>query len=192
MSETIFTGLRTGFRARFLWRAAAPTGAIALAACAGAMPDAGPSAERSPLVGNPAPGFTATAIGSNETLSLKKLRGHVVLVDFWGTFCEPCKKSFPKLQALSSRYFDRGFRAVGISEDEPDDRDKIPGFAESYGVKFALAWDGDRSIARAYGPETMPSTFVIDKQGLVRYVHVGFHEGEEVELDREVHELLGP
>jgi cytochrome c biogenesis protein CcmG/thiol:disulfide interchange protein DsbE len=165
---------------------------LPLAACGAAGADSAQGASRgqSALVGNPAPGFTARAVGSKETVSLKKWRGHVVLVDFWGTFCEPCKKSFPKLQALSAKYSDRGFRVVGVSEDEPDDKDKIPGFAESYGARFALAWDGDKSIARAYSPETMPSTFLIDKQGIVRFAHVGFREGEEVELDREVQELL--
>ncbi len=142
------------------------------------------------LVGNPAPNFVAKAVGSKDTVSLKRWRGQVVLVDFWGTFCEPCKRSFPKLQALSSKYSGRGFRVVGISEDEPDDKDKIPDFANSYGAKFVLAWDEDKSIARSYKPETMPSTFLVDRQGIVRYAHVGFHDGEEVELDKEVEGLL--
>ena len=142
------------------------------------------------LVGNPAPNFVAKAVGTRETVSLKRWRGQVVLVDFWGTFCEPCKKAFPKLQALSAKYGGRGLHVVGISEDEPDDKDKIPEFASSYGARFVLAWDEDKSIARSYKPETMPSTFLIDRQGIVRYAHVGFHEGEEVELDKEVEGLL--
>ena len=125
------------------------------------------------------------------TVSLKSLRGKVVLVDFWGTFCEPCKKSFPKLQDLNTKYSTSGLQIIGISEDESDDKDKIPGFAGTYGAKFTLGWDEDKSIAKSYKPETMPSSFIIDKKGVVRYAHVGYHDGEEVEVEKEIKELLG-
>jgi len=149
--------------------------------------------EKGGLVGNPAPDFSVKALaGGSGTVSLKSLRGKVVLVDFWGTFCEPCKKSFPKLEALQHKYAGSGLRVIGISEDEDEDKDKIPGFADTYGAKFALAWDSDKSIAREYKPETMPSSFIIDKEGVVRFAHVGFHDGEEVEIDREIRGLLGP
>jgi cytochrome c biogenesis protein CcmG, thiol:disulfide interchange protein DsbE len=142
------------------------------------------------LVGNPAPNFSAKAIGSKETVSLRSLHGQVVLVDFWGTFCEPCKKSFPKLEQLSHEYAAQGFHVVAISEDEADDKDKIPGFAATYGAKFTIAWDQDRSIAHAYNPETMPSSFLVDRRGVVRFAHVGYHDGQEAELRREIQELL--
>jgi peroxiredoxin len=143
------------------------------------------------LVGNPAPDFAVKIVsGAKGTVSLKSLRGKVVLVDFWGTFCEPCKKSFPKLQDLNTKYGASGLRIVGISEDEADDKDKIPGFADTYGAKFTLGWDEDKSIARAYKPETMPSTFLIDKRGVVRFAHVGYHDGEELHIEKEVKELL--
>jgi cytochrome c biogenesis protein CcmG, thiol:disulfide interchange protein DsbE len=145
------------------------------------------------LIGNPAPDFNVQAVtGGSGVVSLKSLRGKVVLVDFWGTFCEPCKKSFPKLQNLDTRYHESGLRIVGISEDEADDRDKIPGFAGNYGAKFILGWDEDKTIARAYRPDTMPTTFVIDRKGVVRYVHVGFHDGEELEMEKQIQGLLEP
>jgi len=171
--------------------------AIALAGC-GATSDSGKgaasadSADSAGLVGNPAPDFSVKTIaGGKGTLSLASLRGKVVIVDFWGTFCEPCKKSFPKLQDLNARYASAGLQIVGISEDEADDKDKIAGFADTYGSKFALAWDEDKSVARSYKPQTMPSSFVIDKKGVVRYAHVGYHDGEEVEVEKEIKELLG-
>jgi cytochrome c biogenesis protein CcmG/thiol:disulfide interchange protein DsbE len=143
-------------------------------------------------VGNPAPDFRiATVTGSKETLSLHQFRGQVVVLDFWGTFCEPCKKSFPKLQQLSEEYASSGVRFIGVSEDEEEDKDKIPAFAATYGATFALGWDADRSIARHYNPETMPSSFIIDKNGIVRFVHVGFHDGEETAIDKELRALVG-
>ena len=129
-------------------------------------------------------------VGSEGAISLKDLRGQVVLLDFWGTFCEPCKKSFPKLEELRRKYASRGLRVIGISEDEDEDKDKIPAFGETYGAKFALAWDGDKAIAKRYKPETMPSSFLIDKDGVVRFAHVGFHDGEELEVENEIRGLL--
>ena len=143
------------------------------------------------LVGKPAPDFTvATVVNGKGKVSLDSLHGKVVLLDFWGTFCEPCKKSFPKLQDLYTKYGDSGLRIVGVSEDEADDKDKIPDFASTYGAKFTLGWDRDKNVARSYKPETMPSSFLIDKSGVVRFAHVGYHDGEEVEIEKEIKELL--
>jgi peroxiredoxin len=176
--------------------AAAAFPLLALLACGGSA-ESGKGAEsgggdNGGLVGNPAPDFSVKAVANGSgTLSLKGMRGKVVLIDFWGTFCEPCKKSFPKLQDLNTKYSSSGLRIVGVSEDESDDKDKIPGFGDTYGAKFPLAWDGDKSIAKHYKPETMPSSFIIDKKGVVRYAHVGYHDGEEVEVEKEIKELLG-
>jgi cytochrome c biogenesis protein CcmG/thiol:disulfide interchange protein DsbE len=175
--------------------AALVVAALPLAACGAAgVADQGAQSSSSPggLVGNPAPTFHVKAVsGAAGTVALGDLRGQVVLLDFWGTFCEPCKKSFPRLEELSERYKARGLRVIGISEDEPEDKDKIPAFAATYGAKFTLAWDADKAIARQYNPETMPSSFVIDRKGAVRFVHVGFHEGDEVQVEAEIKGLLG-
>jgi len=183
-SEFVRTSIRT---------LAAFVAMVPLAACGAAAPERGAdSAAGTPgRVGNLAPDFHVKAVnGSKGTITLKDLRGQVVLVDFWGTFCGPCKKSFPKLQDLSARYGSRGFRIIGISEDESEDKDAIPAFADTYGAKFTLAWDGDKAIAREYKPDTMPSSFLIDRDGMVRFAHVGFHDGEETALEGEIKELL--
>jgi cytochrome c biogenesis protein CcmG/thiol:disulfide interchange protein DsbE len=177
--------------AEALSRATLVATAFTFAACGGSEKGADSPADTGGLVGNPAPDFRFKAVnGSKETIALNDLRGQVVLVDFWGTFCQPCKKSFPKLEELNSKYGAKGFRVIGISEDEEDDKDKIPTFADTYGAKFSLAWDRDKSIARQYKPDTMPTSFLIDKKGVVRFAHVGFHDGEEVEIAKEVQGLL--
>ncbi len=170
-------------------------GALAgwLAACASG-PDA-PEASSTPdspgLIGNRAPDFRVDSMtGRREALSLEGLRGSVVLVDFWGTYCGPCKRSFPKLQELNAAYSARGLHVVAISEDEAEDKDKIAPFAEAYGAKFAIGWDEDKSIARRYKPDVMPSTYVIDKRGIVRFAHVGYHDGDELSIRKEVIGLL--
>jgi peroxiredoxin len=172
--------------------------AMMIAGCGGAPSSSrgGPAVSSSSgdavdLVGNPAPDFHVTTVaGTQGTVSLKSLRGKVVLLDFWGTFCAPCKTSFPKLQALHARYAGSGLQVLGISEDEPEDKGKIPGFAGTYGARFAIAWDADRAISDRYRPETMPSSFLIDRKGVVRFAHVGFHAGDEAQIEKEVQELL--
>jgi cytochrome c biogenesis protein CcmG/thiol:disulfide interchange protein DsbE len=166
--------------------------ALSVASCSAATGEAGDaSGAAHPLLGKPAPELTAEAVGGDGPKTLKAAQGKVVILDFWGTFCEPCKKSFPKLEELNHKYASSGLRIIGVSEDEDEDKDKIPGFAKTYGATFTLAWDGDKAVARRYKPETMPSSFVIDKDGVVRFAHVGFHDGEEVAVESEVRDLLG-
>jgi cytochrome c biogenesis protein CcmG, thiol:disulfide interchange protein DsbE len=162
------------------------------AGCGAAVTEGGGTAgDSAGLVGNPAPDFHVDTIGGGKpTVALKDLRGRVVLVDFWGTFCKPCKESFPRLQALHGKYAATGLTIIGISEDDAEDKDKIPSFAASYGAKFAIAWDGDRAVAQQYKPDSMPSSFVIDRKGVVRYEHVGFRAGDEVVIEKEIQELL--
>ncbi len=167
---------------------------LSLAGCGGGASESegGSSpAEAKGLVGKRAPDFSVTPLANGKSkVALSKLRGKVVLVDFWGTFCEPCKKSFPKLEDLHVKYGTSGLTIVGVSEDDPDDKDSIPGFASTYGAKFLVGWDRDKSIAKSYEPRTMPSSFLIDKNGVIRYAHAGYHDGEELEVEREVKELL--
>jgi cytochrome c biogenesis protein CcmG, thiol:disulfide interchange protein DsbE len=168
-------------------------GAWILAGCmaGGAGPVASAPASEGGLVGNPAPDFSVAPVaGPPGQVSLKKLHGKVVLVDFWGTFCAPCKSSFPKLQALNAKYSASGLEVVGISEDEAEDKAKIPAFASAYGARFVIGWDEDRSISQRYQPETMPSSFLIDRRGVVRFAHVGFRSGDEVQIEREIQDLL--
>jgi cytochrome c biogenesis protein CcmG, thiol:disulfide interchange protein DsbE len=160
--------------------------------CGAAAPDGeGASSPSGGLVGQKAPDFSAATVANGDgKVALGHLRGKVVLVDFWGTFCGPCKKSFPKLQSLYGKYADSGLSIVGISEDEAEDKGKIAKFASTYGAKFTLAWDEDKSIAQAYKPDTMPSSFIVDRKGVVRFAHIGYHDGDEGEIEKEIQELL--
>jgi cytochrome c biogenesis protein CcmG/thiol:disulfide interchange protein DsbE len=195
----------TSLAARRMARVGASVGPIAVltAACALACGTLGceslgggggasaPVVDRAGLVGNPAPDFSVAALaGARGSVSLRQLRGKVVLVDFWGTFCTPCKSSFPKLQALNAKYAGSGLQVLGISEDEPEDKGKIPGFVSTYGARFAIGWDEDRSISQHYQPETMPSSFLIDRKGVVRFAHAGYRDGDEAQLEREIQGLL--
>lgn len=145
------------------------------------------SSKDSPLVGNPAPDFSVSRVNGTGTVKLADLKGKVVLVDFWATWCVPCKKSFPKYQELYVKYKDK-IEIVGLSED--DDAQDIDAFSKTHGVKFPLGWDENKSIAGKYDPKAMPTAFVIDKAGVVRFAHKGYEDGDEAQLERELKELF--
>ncbi|HSO32494.1 MAG TPA: TlpA disulfide reductase family protein [Labilithrix sp.] len=167
--------------------------AMMVTACTGGSGEgAGPAAPgggaKHELLNNPGPTFALESMNGKGKIDLAQWKGKVVLVDFWATWCEPCKKSFPKLEELRVKYEQSGFMIVAISED--DEEKGIPGFGTTHGSKFPLVWDKDKSVAGKWKPPTMPSSFVVDKKGVVRFVHLGYHEGEEKEIEAELKSLL--
>jgi peroxiredoxin len=159
--------------------------ALGSAACTDAQ---SAQAESHPLIGNPAPAFSLDSANGKGKISMSGLSGKVVLVDFWATWCEPCKKSFPHLQDLNTKYKASGLVIVGVSED--DDKGGIPEFGNSFGADFPLVWDTNKGVGAKWEPGSMPATFIIDRKGLVRFLHRGYHDGEEVEIEKEVKSLL--
>lgn len=141
-----------------------------------------------PLVGKPAPDFTLESVNGQGTISMKSMEGKVVLVDFWATWCEPCKKSFPKYEELNVKYKDSGLQIVAISED--DDKDGVPEFGSEHGAKFPIGWDEGKEIAEKWQPKSMPQAFIVDKKGVVRHAHLGYHDGDEDKLDGQIKKLL--
>jgi peroxiredoxin len=168
--------------------------AVALSACGssggagggGGAKDA--TGDKHPLVGNPAPDLAFESQNGQGKVSLKAMEGKVVVVDFWATWCEPCKKSFPKLQDLNVKYKASGLEVVGVSED--DEKTGIKEFGATYGAKFPLGWDDGKSMAGKWQPKSMPASFIVDRKGIVRFAHLGYHDGDEVEIEREVKSLL--
>ncbi|MEZ4226638.1 MAG: TlpA disulfide reductase family protein [Polyangiaceae bacterium] len=136
-----------------------------------------------PLLGAKAPDFNLKAQYGGSEASLSAVAGKVVIVDFWATWCDPCKESFPHYQAMLDRHAG-DLAVIGVSVD--DEPDGIAAFGQQTGVKFPLAWDDGQSVSRQYSPSTMPTSFVIDRNGIVRYVHAGFHSGDEAELEQRV------
>ena len=153
------------------------------------------SSKSHPLIGKPAPEISAEPVGGDGPKTIKAAQGKVVILDFWGTFCEPCKKSFPKYQELVDQF---GGDAVvlAVSVDDPNDKKKeqVEGFAKENHAKFSIVWDKEHKAAKAYGVDSlnsMPVSFVIDKAGVVRHVHVGYHDGEDSQIAAEVKALTG-
>ena len=119
------------------------------------------------------------SISGEGPTTMADAKGTNTIVDFWGTFCEPCKKSFPKYQELLEASGGQ-LNIIAVSVDDPADasEDDIRKFGADLGVSFPLVWDKDQKTAPRYEPKTMPTSYVIDKDGIVRFIHVGYKPDE--------------
>jgi cytochrome c biogenesis protein CcmG, thiol:disulfide interchange protein DsbE len=114
--------------------------------------------------------------------------GRVVYVDFWASWCVPCRKSMPALEALYRKHGAAGFAVVGVNKDVNDDDSRR--FLERVPVTFTLVKDADDRIARSFRVKAMPSGYLVDRRGIVRRVHRGFTDATAAELDEEIQSLL--
>jgi peroxiredoxin len=135
----------------------------------------------------PAPDFTLkSAEGGN--LRLAEQRGRVVLVNFWATWCGPCKVEMPHLNRLYEKYKSAGFVLLGINIDE--DPRLATALATRLGLKFPVLFDTDKAVSRRYALDSMPGTVLIDRDGKVRHVHRGYREGVEETYEAQVRALV--
>ena len=123
-----------------------------------------------PAAGGPAPSFRLP--GRAGTVCLDSLRGRVVYVDFWASWCDPCRRSFPWLNTLRERYAGRGLTIVAINLDK--DRQAADAFLEQFPADFLVAYDPAGRTAEAYRVSAMPSSFLIGPTGTLLSSHAGF------------------
>ena len=134
-----------------------------------------------------APDFTLHAMGG-PNLRLQEQRGRVVMVNFWATWCAPCRQEMPHLNRLYEKYRGAGFVLLGVNVD--DDTGKAAEVAAKLGVTFPVLLDTQKSVSKLYDVSTMPSTMLIDRDGKVRYVHRGYLAGYEDNYEKQIRELL--
>ena len=104
------------------------------------------------------------------------LKGKVVLLDFWASWCGPCAESFPVMEELHHRYKDRGLVIIAVSADEK--AAPMQAFLKKHTVSFAVVRDAEQKLVAAADVKAMPTSFIIDQGGKVRFVHSGFHGTE--------------
>lgn len=139
--------------------------------------------------GAPAPEVAAARLGEPAShLSLRSMRGQVVYVDFWASWCVPCRLSMPALDALYREHRARGFTVVGINKDVS--AEDAARFLKRVPVTFPLVQDTGDVAARAFDVKAMPSGYLVDRRGVVRKVHRGFTGETAAELAREIEVLL--
>ena len=161
------------------------------ASCGASTQTPSDPAARSPA-GTPAPDFSAPDLqGATFRLS-DHLGKEVVLLDFWSTFCEPCKAELPHLRAMYDRHRGGGLLIVGIAMDGPETSADVPAFVKRFGVDFPVVVDEDSRIASLYNPKkSMPLSVLIDRAGRIAVVREGYNPGDERLVAADVAAALG-
>jgi len=138
------------------------------------------------LAAKPAPQFSLPS--KNGNINLKSLQGQVVYVDFWASWCSPCRKSFPWMNAMENKYKDMGFTIIAINLDK--ERNLADEFLKDVPHDFTIAFDPEGQTASAYEVRAMPSSYLIDKKGQIQYTHLGFRSDNKAELESHIKSLL--
>ncbi len=134
-----------------------------------------------PASAGEAPDLSAPLLDGSGDLSLRDLRGEVVLVNIWATWCEPCKREMPELQALADEYGEEGFHVIGVSLDIGGSNERIAAFASDLGVDFTLVRDEPGNFQKAFRTSGVPETILIDRAGNIAYQWKGELEAGSVE-----------
>jgi peroxiredoxin len=125
---------------------------------------------------------------SGKPVILSSFKGRVVVVDFWASWCGPCRQSMPFLERLSKTYKNKGLVVLGVNVD--NDVKTAAKFLAEVHVSFAVLNDTQKNVAKAYAPPTMPSSYIVDKMGRIRHVHAGFKDSDAKQFEAEVAQLL--
>jgi cytochrome c biogenesis protein CcmG/thiol:disulfide interchange protein DsbE len=135
-----------------------------------------------------APNFTLNTLKGSGSVSLSSLRGKVVLLDFWASWCEPCKLSFPAYNKLLQQYGGQGFTIVGINQDR--DLGEALKFLDQFPARFTILSDPDSVATNLYNPPTMPTSYLIDRQGNIVKTYEGYHQGDEEQIAQDIANYL--
>jgi peroxiredoxin len=134
-----------------------------------------------------APDFTLPRRAGGE-LHLHELKGQVVMINFWASWCGPCRQEMPLLEQIQARYEPLGFTLLGVNV-EPD-RSAATAWLKDMSVSFPILFDEKSEVAGRFGVEGMPSSVFIDREGNVRYVHRGFKPGDEAKYADMIRSLV--
>lgn len=140
-------------------------------------------------VGQQAPSFTLPTLLQDQPTALDSFKGKVVYLDFWASWCAPCRTSFPILNKLHEKLKGQGFEVVAVNVDE--DKTNAEKFLKEIPVGFTVLRDATGEWAdKQYAVESMPTSYIIDKQGVIQKVHKGFTSDDVAEIEHKITELL--
>jgi peroxiredoxin len=139
-------------------------------------------------ISGPAPGFSLQSRDGGE-LSLASQKGNVVMINFWATWCVPCRQEMPHLQALYERYQSLGFELLAVNV-EKDNAEGARKWLEETPVTFPVLFDPNNQVTKLYKVQTMPTTVLIGRDGTMRFIHHGYKPGFENEYQTQVRALL--
>ena len=161
-----------------------PRLAAIVAACLAVIANAAAAAV---LSSGLAPDFTLHSV-AGANLRLQEQRGQVVMLNFWASWCGPCRQEMPQLDRLYEKYHAAGFQLLGVNVDE--NVRNATGVSSKLGLHFPVLLDTEKKVSRLYDLSTMPSTVLIDRDGRVRYIHRGYRDGYVQTYEDQIRELL--
>jgi cytochrome c biogenesis protein CcmG, thiol:disulfide interchange protein DsbE len=168
---------------RLTLAAAVLVASLSIAACSGEpLPGS---------VGAAAPAYSAVTL-DGDSVALAGLRGDVVLLNMWATWCHPCREEIPVLQRLHERLAPRGLRVVGVSVDAGSDGERVGAFAREFGMTYPIWLDPNERVAETFHTLGVPTTLLIDRAGVVRWRHTGPVKETDPALSRALEEALAP
>ncbi|HYF62345.1 MAG TPA: TlpA disulfide reductase family protein [Herpetosiphonaceae bacterium] len=165
---------RTGglTRREWLWTGAGVLLALAIIGLVAALTGGSPPPTGLTEVDREAPDITLDTL-DGRTVSLRDLRGKIVLVNFWATWCEPCKTETPDLVAAASEFKSRNLEIIGINlTDQDRDLDEIRRFVQRYAIPYPILLDPDQKAQDAFGIYPIPTSYFIDSEGRIRYTRI--------------------
>jgi len=134
-----------------------------------------------------APDFTLKS-NQGKNLRLQDLRGQVVMLNFWASWCGPCRQEMPLMDEIFKKYEKLGFTILAVNVDE--DSSDADGFLKSVPVTFPVLYDNDSKVSELYAVDAMPTTVMIDRDGNKRFLHRGYKEGYELDYEKQVKKLI--
>ncbi len=137
--------------------------------------------------GSPAANFTLKS-AEGENIRLSEYRGQVIMLNFWASWCGPCRQEFPHLDALHKKYSDLGFSVFGVNVEQ--DRAQADKVLREIPVSFPILFDDQNKVSKLYGIDAMPMTVLVDRNGITRFIHRGYKPGFEKAYDKEVRVLV--
>ena len=135
----------------------------------------------------PAPDFTLPLAGKKK-LKLSQLKGNVVMVNFWASWCGPCREEMPLIEDLFQKYKKLGFVVYGVNVDaNPKDAQEL---VKASGVSFPVGYDTKNKVSQLYSIDSMPSTVMVDRKGNMRFLHRGYKPGYEKDYEKQIRQLI--
>lgn len=135
----------------------------------------------------PAPDFTLKSM-TGENVKLSELQGNVVMINFWASWCGPCRQEMPLLDEFYKKYNKLGFVLLGINVEE--DSSKAANYLREIPVSFPILYDNTNSVSKLYNVDAMPSTVLVDRNGNLRFLHRGYKPGDENEYKKLMKALM--
>jgi peroxiredoxin len=158
------------------------TSIMILALCAGST-----TAVSAKAVQTAAPDFTLKS-QKGDNLKLSELRGKVILINFWASWCGPCRQEMPVLNELYQHYRPLDFTILGVNVEQNSDDAKS--LLKDVSVSFPILFDNKNKVSKLYDVKGMPSTVLVDRDGNIRYVHMGYQPGTEAEYQSQIRALI--